>query len=119
VEIFQTLKIKSIAFDIEIDRSVLPLNSVLIWATESDGSVLCTLINKDSPAAFKWQYVASDTTMKNVTIGSHLKVYAVSTSGNVLYRYGVNINSHFCGTTWSVLTSSISHSVRYTNKLLF
>ena len=85
MEIFQTLKITSIALDIETDRSVLPLNSILAWATESDGSILCALINKDLPAACKWQYVASDTSIKNVTIGSHLKVYAVSTGNTYIY----------------------------------
>ena len=106
IEIFQTLKITSIALDIETDRSLLPANSILIWATETDGSVVCAVINKDSPAICKWQYVVTENTIRNVTIGSNLKVYVVSTSGNVLCRYGVNSTSSFRGTNWGALLSS-------------
>jgi tectonin beta-propeller repeat-containing protein 1 len=105
IEIFQTLKITSIALDIESDRSLLQENTILLWATETDGNALCALINKSTPAVCKWQYVSSEITFKNITIGNSLKVYAVSTTGNIFYRYGVNHGSYFCGTSWSVLES--------------
>lgn len=105
VEVFQSHNITSIAFDMEEAGSMLPENCILVWATEADGHLLCALINKSTPSVCKWQYVPSETTFKSITIGSNLRVYGVTSSGNCHFRYGVNCNSNYCGNSWSVLES--------------
>jgi hypothetical protein len=89
--------------ELENNKS-LPKNTILIWATDSEGFILITLIDKLNPALlFKWQRVPSIQLFKYVSIGLNLRVWGISLSGDVYYRYGVDRKSNFCGTHWEFI----------------
>lgn len=86
-EIIQTHKITSFAMDQELDDGhLLPKNTILAWATDIDGFILVSLLNKQQPSLFKWQHVSSAENFSSIAIGVNLRVWGISLSGKVFYR---------------------------------
>lgn len=104
IELPQSHSIASFSFDMELDRSIFPNNdSFLIWACDTDGNVLCSLLNKQYPTSCKWQYISSSQLFTCISIGVGPRVYALSQSGKIFFRLCVNESNLFCGKSWSEL----------------
>jgi hypothetical protein len=94
----QINRISCLALDMEApNSSLLPRGTILAWATNTDGLLLVTLVNQACPAAIRWQHVASTEAFCQVSIGVGLKVWGVSASGSVFYRYEVDRRTNYCG----------------------
>jgi tectonin beta-propeller repeat-containing protein 1 len=99
----QTHKLKSISLDQEPENStnVLLSGKILMWATDSSGFVLWSLIDKSSPLVIKWNNVPSEKRFGYINIGPNLQVWAIDSDGYVYYRIGIDPNSNYLGTSWS------------------
>ncbi len=84
--------------DMESESSnLLPKGTILAWAVDSEGALFVTLINKVCPGAIRWQHVSGSEAFSQVTIGVGLKVWGVSATGCIFYRYGVDKRTNYCG----------------------
>lgn len=95
----QIHKLTSISLDQELPTAH---KYIVVWATDINGYVLVSLVDKQSPSQIKWTQVDSDERFKFVSMGCNMQVWAVDTNGHVFYRVGVDLkNGNYRGTSWS------------------
>ncbi len=101
----QTHKLTSITVDQEfITSNENKHKECLIWATDSNGFVLMSVLeNESSPVQLKWIHVPSDEDLffNYISIGPDFQLWVIDTSGYVHYRYSVDQNSNYKGKNWS------------------
>jgi tectonin beta-propeller repeat-containing protein 1 len=114
-QINQTHRLTSIALDQESKESnLLPENSALIWATDSEGFVLMSLVCLSNPfASFKWQYIPSQENFEQISIGVNLRIWGVDSNGNIHCRFGVEKKSNYCGTSWTIIEPPEETKVKF------
>lgn len=75
------------SMDQEGDTSqLLPKDTILMWATDSEGFIMATLIDQETPSVFRWHHISSSENFKNISIGVGLRVWGISLTGNVYFR---------------------------------
>jgi hypothetical protein len=120
-EIYQTHLLTSISFDQEkrivinensetnsisslvTQRGLLPDKMMLVWATDTDGFVLYSLIDETDATNIRWQHVPSQQKFQWVSIGVDLRVWGIDANGDCQIRYGVDIKSNYAGTGWTII----------------
>lgn len=101
-EINQTHRFTSISLDQESPSSqLIEENKILIWATDTFGFMLTSLVDETSPSTIKWRYISSQQSFDYVSIGVNLRIWAVDVNGNMFYRFGVDARTQYCGTSWT------------------
>lgn len=104
IEVPQSHRITSFTFSIDENVELPSKEHLVIWATEKDGNLLCSVINKAYPTSIKWRNLSDNILkFKNVTVGTNLTLFAVDFDGRVHIRLRVNASNNFCGTSWSLL----------------
>ena len=108
----QARKLTSISLDLELD------SHVIIWATDSDGSVVRALVDTSNSSQVRWRHIQSIEKFEWVSIGVGPKVWAVGMDGNVYYRNAVNSHSDYCGRDWNQVMYSEAKDVDVRFKML-
>ena len=80
--------------------SFMPSSKILIWATDTNGFVLTSIIERSSPEQIRWSHVSSSERFACVSVGAGLQVWAVDTEGRVHFRMGIHARN-LRGTSWS------------------
>ena len=113
-EVIQGHRLTCLALDQEIGfNRLLPKNTILCWATDSDGFILCSLITEANQANLKWQNVFSRESFKYVSIGVNLRIWAIDLNGQAYIRYEVDKSNNYCGSSWTVIESIGNPDLRF------
>ena len=81
---------------------LLPEDTILLWATDTDGNVLRALISQTNPHEIKWINVEAPLKFCHVSIGVDLRLWAIDENGEVHIRLHVGDESYqYCGKCWS------------------
>ncbi len=102
-EVNQKHRIVSLSLDQEpINSKLASEKNVIVWAVDSEGFVLFSLIRESFAANLKWQHVQSEDKFIYVSIGVDLKIWAIDAYGRAHFRLGVN-EKNYVGTEWSLI----------------